>query len=465
MGSGSGLIHHECGAWHNLKGITCGYSWSNDCLVNVRHTQGVDFQIFGFDFEIATESFPSPLAAGVFDVPVSYSGRPSAVKWYKANTGRGVGFSLGDYSASKGNGKLYARGCLTFTDSSSGKGNVHVQLRKGDTAIVSAGGPNNGNAKNLKACIGECDNDGQCAKGLKCFQRSNGERIPGCAGNGSGNDWDYCYDPNWEKNNIYLNDNFGNSYSGSGLIHHECGTWVDASKIKCGYSWSNTCQVDVRHSQGVNLVIYDYDIEVASSTTSKVPVYLGRFDVAAQYSGKPWALGWYKINSKTGIGFTVNDYPGANRVRLCATFTDSSTGKGNVYLRLRNAADTKLSGSNNAGAKNLKACTGECDADSQCAKGLKCYQRSHGDHIPGCSGNGSGKDWDYCYDPNVVYLSDNLGNTYSGSGLIHHECGNWHDVKKVKCGYSWSNDCQIDVKHSQGVSLTIYDVDVEFTKV
>ena len=59
----------------------------------------------------------------------------------------------------------------------------------------------------------------------------------------------------------------------------------------------------------------------------------------------------------------------------------------------------KLSGSNNPNAKNLKVCTGECDADSQCAYGLKCFQRSHGERIPGCYGKGGGADWDYCYDP------------------------------------------------------------------
>merc|ERR1711934_1082483 len=58
-----------------------------------------------------------------------------------------------------------------------------------------------------------------------------------------------------------------------------------------------------------------------------------------------------------------------------------------------------LSGINDAKAKNLKACTGECDADSQCAYGLKCFQRSHGERIPGCTGKGGGADWDYCYNP------------------------------------------------------------------
>ena len=58
-----------------------------------------------------------------------------------------------------------------------------------------------------------------------------------------------------------------------------------------------------------------------------------------------------------------------------------------------------LGGENDDEAKNLKACTGECDADSQCAKGLKCFQRSKGEKIPGCKGNGGGKTWDYCYNP------------------------------------------------------------------
>ena len=59
----------------------------------------------------------------------------------------------------------------------------------------------------------------------------------------------------------------------------------------------------------------------------------------------------------------------------------------------------KLSGSNDPNAKNLKACTGECDNDEQCAYGLKCFQREHGEPIPGCYGKGGGPNWDYCYDP------------------------------------------------------------------
>ena len=61
-------------------------------------------------------------------------------------------------------------------------------------------GTNNDTAKtsqNLQACIGECDSDAQCAAGLTCFQRSYGEQIPGCKGNGGGRNWDYCSEKNW----------------------------------------------------------------------------------------------------------------------------------------------------------------------------------------------------------------------------------------------------------------------------
>lgn len=61
-----------------------------------------------------------------------------------------------------------------------------------------SGNYNSNSARNLQACVNECDNNGHCATGLLCFQRGSGEAIPGCSGNGNGNDWDYCYDPNFD---------------------------------------------------------------------------------------------------------------------------------------------------------------------------------------------------------------------------------------------------------------------------
>jgi hypothetical protein len=83
--------------------------------------------------------------------------------------------------------------------------NTHVGVVSAsavNTIEVELSGPNDGSAKNLAACTGECDDDNQCAAGLKCFQRDNGQKIPGCKGDGAGIDWDYCYnDELWARGN------------------------------------------------------------------------------------------------------------------------------------------------------------------------------------------------------------------------------------------------------------------------
>ena len=389
------IIYHECGPWHSLNGVHCGYIYGKECRVEVQHSAKVSLQVFGVTFEVATDSFPQKIPAGLFNLAVEWkSGIPTT--WVKINKNRHFGISLDDYAASKGNGKLYVRACLTFADSSKDEGHVHVRVRSYD--------------------------------GKKTF----------------------------------LNDNFGRTYSSSKLTHHECGAWVEASTITCLYGWPTSCSVEMMHTGGVNVVIYDYDIEVATSSTIKVPTYMGRFEVSANYQGTPSSVAWTTISKNDGLGFTWTDYPDATKFRLCTSFTDSSTGKGDLSVRLRLAHGPSVTGKNDGHATNLQACTGECDSDKQCAPGLKCFQRTHGEPIPGCSNeNRYGKDWDYCYDPKSVFVSDNFGNTWSNSGLVHHNCGAWHSVADITCGYFKENACLIDVKHSQGVGLIIYGIDIE----
>jgi len=53
----------------------------------------------------------------------------------------------------------------------------------------------------LEVCQGDCDNDSECSAGLKCFERTRFEMVPGCDGAGRpGND--YCYDPLLKETNI-----------------------------------------------------------------------------------------------------------------------------------------------------------------------------------------------------------------------------------------------------------------------
>ena len=48
----------------------------------------------------------------------------------------------------------------------------------------------------------------------------------------------------------------------------------------------------------------------------------------------------------------------------------------------------------------LQKCQGDCDEDSHCATGLKCFQREKGEKVPGCLAGGDGdiSDTDYCYE-------------------------------------------------------------------
>ena len=122
---------------------------------------------------------------------------------------------------------------------------------------------------------------------------------------------------------------------------------------------------------------------------------------------------------------------------------------------MTDAAETKLSGSNlgkNTVEGSLQACIGECDKDEDCATGLLCFQRSNGEDIPGCTGDGGGDNWcvlsslslrslynsnfpvafqltrfllfrDYCYDPD--YESPTPSLTHSPTAYYFNPL-TWH---------------------------------------
>ena len=50
------------------------------------------------------------------------------------------------------------------------------------------------------------------------------------------------------------------------------------------------------------------------------------------------------------------------------------------------------------GGSNMPQCSGDCDEDTDCTAGLRCFERSGTTTVPGCSGVGT-PGFDYCYDP------------------------------------------------------------------
>ena len=88
---------------------------------------------------------------------------------------------------------------------------------------------------------------------------------------------------------------------------------------------------------------------------------------------------------------------------------------------------TQVSGVNDPSARNLSACTGECDGDAQCAAGLRCLERSNGEHIPGCDvSTAPTGDWDYCYNASNAAAS-NLTSCWTRYPLSHCN-GNTHGI-------------------------------------
>ena len=77
---------------------------------------------------------------------------------------------------------------------------------------------------------------------------------------------------------------------------------------------------------------------------------------------------------------------------------------GEDYCVRAQPKELHLMGNNGNPSSNypLQECQGDCDDDSECDTGLKCFHRSGTTSVPGCAGRGySGSD--YCYDPNVAH--------------------------------------------------------------
>ena len=231
-------------------------------------------------------------------------------------------------------------------------------------------------AGSLEACIGECDHDKDCKAGLKCFQRQNGEKIPGCVGKGSGKDWDYCYDPNPKPV----------------CDHTQCADWDCNQWCECYdqaqetvYEQNNCADddqpcmcsdVNLKQLQGANLN--------AKTKVGSLDACIGECD--HDKDCKPGLMCFQREHGETIPG--CKGLGGGKNWDYC--YSPAPKAK-NVLQGANLNAETK--------AGSLEACIGECDHDKDCKAGLKCFQRQNGETIPGCVGKGSGKDWDYCYDP------------------------------------------------------------------
>ena len=76
----------------------------------------------------------------------------------------------------------------------------------------------------------------------------------------------------------------------------------------------------------------------------------------------------------------------------------------------------------------LGQCSGDCDGDNQCAKGLVCLQRNSGDEVPGCGGTPLASK-DYCVLPEaneLVYVFDNSASDSVNTTILQACQGDWY---------------------------------------
>ena len=199
---------------------------------------------------------------------------------------------------------------------------------------------------------------------------------------------------------VFFSDTWPITWSETGLYHHRCGAWHSLSAIICGYSWGDTCQVDWLHSPNIWVYIKSVELEFGSSNPNEARTFRGRLDVPSSQTFTPITANSWKIMSRS-IGFVNSQYPDAKYVRVCVVFTDSSSGS-TASVRLIDQSWKK-----------------------------------------------------------TVYFEDNIGGTWSSSGLTHSECGAWHPFGTVRCGFSWGNTCRLELKSTAAININIFEVDLE----
>ena len=101
---------------------------------------------------------------------------------------------------------------------------------------------------------------------------------------------------------------------------------------------------------------------------------------------------------------------------------------------------------NGKGTGGLGMCQGDCDRDSDCASGLRCFQRNGHTAVPGCTGSGS-NGWDYCVDKKFLSSPNVNGKGTGGLGLCEGDCDRDSDCASgLKCfqrnGYTAIPGCR-----------------------
>jgi predicted ThiF/HesA family dinucleotide-utilizing enzyme len=265
----------------------------------------------------------------------------------------------------------------------------------------------------LGECSGDCDSDDECFGDLVCFERNGTEAVPGCAGTGTFAQ-DYCYKTTGTGVFSYVGDeDVPIRAFPLGNCEGDCDSDADcAAGLRC---WKSDTPVPGCTGTKVSGKEYCYSVSMAptSAPSSSAPTSAPSPSAAKTLrddgdDGLPTTsfplgecsgdcdsddecfgdLACFQRNGTeavpgcAGTGTFAQDYC----YKTTGTGVFSYVGDEDVPIR----------------AFPLGICEGDCDADADCAAGLRCWKNDT--PVPGCTGTQvSGKE--YCYDVSLTPTS------------------------------------------------------------
>ena len=192
-------------------------------------------------------------------------------------------------------------------------------------------------APNMAQCQGDCDEDSDCATGLKCKQREAGEAVPGCNGFNFPQ-FDYCYDPSCDASLPPLDSSSGQHGSTDmPLCSGDCDEDTDCAQgLQC-FQRDGREPVPGCSGRGVPGWDYCYNSTAAPETTAAPTT--GPLPTPLPPGRKPCLCVFDIDRTLTGKQGAVNTCPGNKEVQ---GIWDSAYGGG--WLTLSDAAEALASG-------------------------------------------------------------------------------------------------------------------------
>jgi len=364
----------------------------------------------------------------------------------------------------------------------------------------------------LGLCQGDCDNDAQCAPGLKCFQRSGNESIPGCTfpADNFFTSLDVCILSDDGENTNGGSDNIAKDENSTltkeedredngdteVLITEEPAkaaptprpsskpTTAPTSKPTSAPTLETTTGTDgkgeVPEDNGpMEVLMTDEPLKAAPTSMPTVDYYATDYEdsgpMEVLMTDEPATVAAPTSKPPTSAP-TTNDRPTASPTAEGTKSWAQTYGMSEPFAFMgppvtlppkpedldwlfeKEYTDPRpLAKVGNDGLPvevfPLGPCEGDCDSDKECAGPLVCFDRSGGEAVPGCTGKDKTSD-DYCVWPEGYV-----------DGVPTAEERDWSDGFALKLyweeGYLWQNEtierkCESQEVHSCSVFCSLF---------